>query len=435
MILIYTQRITKRVSYIFKLYFEHLIGIPYELTSNGEAFDAYEGPKLNYSTRQFKDSVQFHPAELLFKTGIEGQELNVFTHNGLKAFYPVHQQKAVLPFDPFAAAFYLVTRYEEYLPYRKDKFGRFDAFESISVKYDFLQKPLVNIWSQQIKQLFLEKYPDLKFKKRYFRFIPTYDIDSAYAYRCKGTVRTVAATIRDMLKFDFYEIYERAKVIFGRQPDPFDTYDFQLALQKEFSLHPVYFVLMADYGQFDKNLPVGNTHFQHLIKSLADYGDVGVHPSFEANTSFQRLSAEVSRLSSILNREITRSRQHFLRVNFPITYRNLIQADITNDYTMGYASLPGFRAGICDTYNFYDLDLETETMLRIHPFAVMDGTLRDYMLKEIPDSLQIIKQLIDEVKAVNGTFISLWHNESLCNQKRWEGWQALYVDLIRYAMG
>ncbi|MBE0637367.1 MAG: polysaccharide deacetylase family protein [Bacteroidales bacterium] len=435
MILVYTPRITKRIGYIFKLYFDQILATNYEMTSNMETFRSFHGAKINYSKEHAEGCLHFFPAELLFKTGIEGQELSVFTYNGIKAFYPVHDHTSVFPFDPFAAAFYLVTRYEEYLPYKKDRFGRFDAIESFSAKNDFLQKPLINIWAYQIRDLLKEKFPGLRFRKRQFRFRPTLDIDSAYAFLHKGVVRNVAATGRNIFNLDFKEIKERFRVLVGRQEDPFDTYDFQLSLQKEFHLHPIYFILMADYGEFDKNLPVNNANFQRLIKSLADYAEVGIHPSFGANTSFQRLNTEVNRLSGILNREITKSRQHFLRLNFPVTYRNLIQADITDDYTMGYASLPGFRAGICDTYYFYDLDLETETMLRVHPFAVMDGTLKDYVQKEPAESLEIIREIIDEVKAVDGTFISLWHNESLNDLKRWEGWQALYVEMIRYAVG
>ncbi len=433
MILIYTPRITKRVSYIFKLFFENLMGLEFELTSKPDFFKAFEGVRINYSKDQFDGVLNFYPSDLLFKTGIEGQELNVFDFEDHKAFFPVYSERSVFPFDPFAAAFYLVSRYEEYLPYRKDRFGRFDAPESISFKNGFLHKPVVNIWAEKIKRLLIEKYPDLKFKKRRFRFCPTIDIDSAYAFKHKGFVRTVAATMRDVFQLNFGEIAERFSVLSGRMKDPFDTFSFMLALQQEYNLHPIYFILMADYGRFDKNLPVTGGSFQQLIKWLADYAEVGIHPSFESNTKFQLLESEVERLSKILNREITKSRQHFLRLNFPVTYRNLIQADITDDFTMGYASMPGFRAGICDTYPFYDLDLETETMLLIHPFQIMDGTLRDYMMKNIEESGEIIRNIINEVKAVNGTFISLWHNESLSDQKRWSGWKSLYVDLVKYA--
>jgi hypothetical protein len=433
MILIYTPRITKRVRYVFKLFFENLMGLKFDLTSKPDFFESYEGVKINYSKEQFDGLLSFYPAGLLCKTGIEGQDLNIFAYEDHKAFFPVYSERPALPFDPFAAAFFLVSRYEEYLPYRKDRFGRFDASESISFKHDFLHKPVVNIWAEKIKLLLIEKYPDIKFKKRRFRFSPTVDIDSAYAFKHKGIVRTLAATMRDVFQLNFVETAERFGVLTGRMKDPFDTFDFLLTLQKEFNLHPIFFILMADYGRYDKNLPVTGVHFQQLIKWLADYAEVGIHPSFDSNTKFNLLEREVERLSKILNREITQSRQHFLRLNFPVTYRNLIQADITDDYTMGYASMPGFRAGICDPYPFYDLDLETETMLMIHPFQIMDGALRDYMMKNIEESQEIIRSVIDEVKTVNGTFISLWHNESLSDQKRWKGWKNLYVEMVKYA--
>jgi hypothetical protein len=135
-----------------------------------------------------------------------------------------------------------------------------------------------------------------------------------------------------------------------------------------------------------------------------------------------------------LNRDITKSRQHFLKLDLPTTYRNLINLDIRDDYTMGYALLPGFRASICDPFPFYDLDLESETKLIIHPFTVMDGTLRDYMNLGIEEAISSIHKLIDEVKAVEGTFISLWHNESLSDQQRWKGWRNVYESMIRYAI-
>ena len=64
----------------------------------------------------------------------------------------------------------------------------------------------------------------------------------------------------------------------------------------------------------------------------------------------------------------------------------------------------------------------------------MDGTLRDYNHIEAKDAISHIKPLIDEVKAVNGTFISLWHNESLSNQKRWVGWDVVYEEMIKLAL-
>ncbi len=433
MLLIYTHKKTKRVNYTFKLVFDLLLKIDFELTSNSDKYLAHTDPKFTYSTRSFGKELFFQASDLLFQTGVEGQDLNIFTFEKNKALFPVHSHSSALPFDVFAATFFMVTRYEEYLPYMSDRFGRFEAPQSISSKNEFLRKPVVNIWANKIKELLKSAFPELVFGERKFSYVSTIDIDSAYAYKYKGTVRSIGGMVSSLFRFEFQKIIERVLVIAGLQKDPFDTYAFQLQLLKTYKFTPIYFILLGDYGKFDKNIPFNSRHFQTLIKSLGDYAAVGIHPSYQSNNNLNKLKTEIERLSSILNREITKSRQHFLKLTFPSTYRNLINLDITDDYTMGYAAEPGFRAGICDPFYFYDLDLETETTLLIHPFQVMEGTLKDYMYKTKEQSLEIIKLLIDEVKAVDGTFVSLWHNESLSNADRWKGWHELYVETIRYA--
>lgn len=433
MLLIYTHKITKRVKFTFKLIFGQILGLEFDLTSNADKYIAYGGPKFTYSNSRFGKELFFQSSDLLFQTGVEGQELSVFSFEKNKAFFPVYSNQSALPFDAFAASFFLVSRYEEYLPYMRDRFGRFDAPQSVASKHEFLRKPLVNIWAYKIRDILKVSFPELIFGIRKFNFVSTIDIDSAYAYKYKGSVRTLGGIFSALLKLDFSKIAERLLVIAGFQKDPFDTYAFQLQLLKTYKFTPIYFILLGDYGAFDKNIPVNNRHFHTLIKSLGDYAEVGIHPSFGSNDSFDKLKTEIERLSKILNREITKSRQHFLKLTFPTTYRNLINLDITDDYTMGYAAEPGFRAGICDPFYFYDLDLETETNLLIHPFQYMEGTLKDYMHKTREQSLEIIKMLVDEVKAVDGTFVSLWHNESLSNTNNWKGWHELYVETIRYA--
>jgi hypothetical protein len=152
-----------------------------------------------------------------------------------------------------------------------------------------------------------------------------------------------------------------------------------------------------------------------------------------SNTDVRILKKEISDLADTVHVDIIRSRQHFLKLNLPTTYRNLINLGIKHDYSMGYASQVGFRAGIASSFNFYDLDLDTETKLRIHPFAVMDGTLKDYLNVNPDEAKTIISQLIEEVKKADGEMISLWHNESLSNEDRWTGWLEVYEHLLKEA--
>ncbi|MFM7021568.1 MAG: polysaccharide deacetylase family protein [Flavobacteriales bacterium] len=432
MILIYTPKITSRAKYAFNLIFRDVYGVKFELTADKDFFLKQEGPRLTYSHQPFGDELFIQSKGLLFETGISDQDIAVFNWKDTKAFFSVGP-KSALPFDIFSAAFFLASRYEEYLPHIRDVYDRFDAQASLAYSYNFLHQPVVNKWAQHFKEVLSQKYPELVFQEKVYRFISSIDIDNAYAYQEKGFVRSVGGFLKSLSMLDMKTFKERLRVLTGAEKDPYDTYDFQLDLQKKYNLEYLYFFLLGDYGVNDKSISVESRKFRSLIKSLADYAQVGIHPSFGSNDKPGQLSKEVSRLSGVINREVFKSRQHFLKMSLPDTYRNLIELDILEDYTMGYASDYGFRAGLCTPFFFYDLDLEIETSLKIYPFAIMEGTLKYYQKIPPEKAMEHYKPIIDQVKAVNGIFISLWHNDSMNDRGLWRGWRKVYVDMVEYA--
>jgi len=431
-LLIYTHKITNRNKYIFNLLFKDLLGIDFKLSSDVEEFKNYTGAKFSYTNYCIADELFFCSRGLLFETGITEQNIVVFEYNHTKAFYAT-SKTAAMPFDVFAASFYLVSRYEEYLPHIRDEHDRFEPKNSLAFIHEFLQIPLVNIYAEWIKEIIQNNYPTFVFPEKKYNFISTIDIDNAYAFAQKGFVRGIGGFLKDTLNLNFKGIIARAKVLLSLEKDPYDTYEFQLNIQKQYKFKSVYFFLVGNYGVNDKNLSVLNSKFQALIKMVGDYAQVGIHPSYASNSSRIQLKKEIARLSKVLHRDITSSRQHFLKLRLPETYRDLIDSDIVDDYTMGYASYVGFRASICSTFNFYDLDMELETKLKVHPFAFMEGTLKYSMKTEPNQAMSVIKPLVDSVKKVNGTFISLWHNDSLNNSKLWEGWHRVYEETMKYA--
>ena len=78
-----------------------------------------------------------------------------------------------------------------------------------------------------------------------------------------------------------------------------------------------------------------------------------------------------------------------------------------NDYSMGYADQYGFRAGTCTPFYFYDLKSESKTSLKIHPFAYMEGVLKDYYAMDTKEATNSINQLKEAVQKVNGVFTYL----------------------------
>lgn len=208
--------------------------------------------------------------------------------------------------------------------------------------------------------------------------------------------------------------------------DPYNTFSTLLKIKNEFKVDTIFFFLIGDYTTFDKNVSSSNINLKSLIKSVADYSKVGLLFSYFTFNDAVMLKKEKLRLENIINRPITCSSQHYLRLSLPETYQNLIDLDLKEDYTMGFEKSVGFRASTCSPFYFYDLDFESQTPLKIFPYAVMDVTLKEHMELSNAESLAKILELKNEVQKVNGTFISVFHNDTLCENEYWNGWTNIY---------
>lgn len=432
-LLVFSTSVNPRIEYIVKIILEDLLGLKYHITDNLTEYQQFSGARINYSSLQTGfEECHIIPAGLLNERGTYSTPVNVIDFAGTKALFPVFGKGVALPFDIFSASFYMLSRYEEYQPYIRDEHGRFSAHSSLAHQKGFLQVPVVNVWTKELGKILKLRFEKLPVKGPVYQFIPTLDIDAAWAFRHKGLFRTIGGYLKDIRSFDKDSLSYRIAVMMRRKKDPFDTFNFMQLLHEKYNVHPIFFILFASYDHFDKNTPVNSEAFQRLIKELADAGEVGIHPSYASNSNELLLRQEIEGLSRIIHREVTCSRQHFLKLNLPMTYRNLLLNDITHDYTMGFAAKTGFRAGICTSFPWYDLEMESATGLIIHPFACMDGTLHDYLKIEAEGAMAHIEPLIDAVREVGGTFISLWHNESLSNWRRWKGWGKVYEDMLQY---
>lgn len=434
MLLVYTPQVTNRVRYTFDLFLKELLGLVFQLTADQEVFQQHNGPKFSYGVSDASADLSFVAHPLLFERGIKDQNVSCASFDGLKIFFPIQDESSPLPFDPFAAGFYLVSRYEEYLPFDKDQHGRFPSEKSLAFRNGFLSIPLVNHYAIRVKKVLSEKLSGLTFHEKPYQFTPTYDIDSAYAYLNKGVIRNIGGFARSIYQGNLGELKERVQVLSHNRKDPFDSYDWLNEIHAEYKLNPVYFFLVGDYDEYDKNISINITEYQNLIKATADNAAVGIHPSYASNEDESKLPNEIKRMTDILRQDIRKSRQHFLRLEMPDTYERLLENDILEDYTMGFASQPGFRASICSPFYFYNLREETKTPLRIFPFTLMDATLQYYLNKSPNESMAIIAPLIEAAKAVNGHFISLWHNNTFSEDAEGKAWRNVYKEMIQLAI-
>lgn len=429
MLLVYTHKITPRLNYIFKHIFVRILQTQVSFTTKVDEFVAHNGPKITYSKSPLASEFFIRSHDLLFDQGINDVEISISKWNETPCFFPAGEASSI-PFDMFAASFYLISRYEEYLPHVQDYHERFPAEESIAYKNSFLEQPVIDIWAYKFLEALKEKFPKYEFSTREFELISTIDVDSAYIYKHKGIVRTLGGFLKDIVSFRFINLWNRLLTVLNFKKDPFDTFPFLLKIKKEYNVNTLFFFLLGDYTTYDKNISAGNSKFQSLIKSVGDYAKIGMHPSYFSYKSLDKLKKEKLRLENVTNTPIVFSRQHYLRLSIPETYQYLIDLDIEQDHTMGYAKYVGFRASTCTPFYFYDLDFEIQTPLKLMPFALMDVSLKEYMKLSNEESLAKILELKESVEEVNGTFITLFHNETVSEAFGWEGWSDIYKKMV-----
>ena len=431
MLLVYSHKPSARFTYIADFILNNLCGFEINYTNNQEEFISYNGAKLSYNEVSVQAEVNITPHTLLFEKGIKPQNISISNWQNIPTLFKNNNLQ--IPFDIFSASFFLISRYEEYLPHITDNHNRFEADNSLAFQNNFLHLPVINLWAAELKKLILAKYPTLSHKESAYNYISTIDIDNAWAYKNKDIMRTSGAFLKALVKGNFKDIKERLLTLLGKNQDPYDTYDYLISIQKKYNLSMIYFFLLGNYGVNDKNISANNSKFQALIKHLGDYAETGIHPSFGSNTSVQQVRIEVIRLANITHKNVTKSRQHFLKLHLPETYKNIISCGIQEDYTMGFASKAGFRASVCTPFKWYDLDAEEETSLTVYPFCVMDGTLKTYMNLSQEQAIKQCAELINQIKKVNGTCITLWHNETLSNWRDWQDWQYVYEEVVKLA--
>ncbi len=436
---IYSPFSSNRLNYVLNQLFKELLGIEYTLVK-----EKSHTIHINYSSEAVDGALQIVPYPLLSEKGIKTEHKSNVAINPWASSWGFYKTSDTeLPYDIFSASFFLLSRYEEYLEFFLDEHYRFTARESVLSQFDVLDQPLINQWALILKDLLEERFEDLQFQPRKFEFISTIDIDQAWKYRHKGIKRNAAGFIRDFIEGKWENFKERIPVLLRFKKDPFFNFDWQLEFHNKHKIALRYFVLLADYDEYDKNIDWRNIWFRKALKNLDEVSNnqLGIHPSYASNTESEdlpnginlKLDAEIKRLETIIERDITLSRQHFLMHKFPDTYQQLLCLGIQEEHSMGYSTHIGFRAGIAAPFYFYDLKNDLVTEMKLMPFCLMDITPLYYMGKSPTEAIELMKELMDRVKSVDGMFISLWHNESLAETERWKGWRILYEEMCKYS--
>lgn len=421
-ILIYSPQTSCRLAYTAGVIFGKG---SFKITQNEFDLENYEGPAINYSVHPLKGTMQILPDGLLYETGIKKFSPSFHVSADYKLFLNEEKdffQNNILGFDIFSAVFYIVSRYEEYGNYIADEHGRFGGKNSGMYQFNVHTKPLVDIWRQKLYDTLKKQYPDFEIPPIYYNELATVDIDRLYLYKEKGLIKSVGGMVKDILSGKFKNVSKRLNVLLGKENDPHDNLSDIITHYKKQNIELKIFWLLGDKKKYDNNLSSAHSKQIITIQKTSEYAEIGIHPSYNSYNSIAQIMTEKQRLETLLGKPVSASRQHFLRMQLPQTYQQLLQCGISQDYTMGWHDIVGFRAGTAQAFNWYDIENETETDLQITPFVAMDVTLKNYMKLNIEQACIILTDLQNEIRKYGGVFCTIAHNESFSQWGDWEGW-------------
>jgi len=428
-ILIYTEKATPRFTYVLDELLKERMGLKYEVVTDKQDYLQSFLPGICYGRARVRkgNEIYIPAAGLVLENEVKEIVPEVSVFENIPVLFPVHEN-GDLPFDIFSAVFYMLSRYEEYLPFEQDEHGRFPAALSLAHRKDFLEVPVVDSWALILEKKLITVFPGLSFREKEYRFLPTFDVDQVFAVQDKPVMRFLGGSLK---AGDFAA---RWKIRRGRTKDPFDTFALIRRLHEPTGLKPFFFFHTGKWGKFDKSISPEKESVRQVIRECNTWGRVGLHPSYRSHDEPELLRWEKERLEKVLGCTVTASRQHFIRLRLPETYRRFLEVGIREDYSMGFPELPGFRAGTSRPFRWFDLQHNETTGLTVYPFAVMDGALKKkYGSKgeEVLRSLSILQQKIENT---GGWFVQLWHNHTLSDQDDWQGWKHLYEEWLEKAI-
>ncbi len=422
--LIFVEKVNERLTYTFDFIFKER-DLNYLFTSNADEFKEYTEAKFNYSKVNLGNSPTVAPSNMLFNQDLRNYTLthSLFNKEECLCINGVC--------DPIASIFYILTRYEEYHSSLKDKHGRHIGKKSVLYRFGWHEKAMCDRWSEDVLYFISAQTPFLFEKKKYRpQIIPTFDIDKAYAYKHKGLIRNILGYLKDFYSKNKALVKERRMVLTGSKKDPFDNYDKIFDIQSR-GFDVKLFWMLGNYGKYDKNISHKNRRHRRLIQKMDTIATIGIHPSYRSNSNEFNIHNEIERLQNIIKKHVRSSRQHYLMLSLPKTYQQLIEQEIEDDYSMGYADIIGFRAGTARSFHWFDLTTNKKTSLRLHPFCYMDGSLNEYLKLSTNEAEERIAQLYLETKSYGGQFIFLWHNDTISDYGHWAGWSKVLEFSLR----
>ena len=431
MICIYTDKYTNRLKYVADHIFKRILGQSVNIVNKVEDLPTLSAcPLIVYSeTLKVKGALHIVPNGLLFKKGVREYDITMNTWEGVKTFFAT--KGGDIPFDIFSASFYLLSRYEEYLPIKEnfDSKGCFISEKSLAYKEGFLETPLVDVWALKLEEKLNSLFPNYTSSiDRRFRFLPIISVNTPYRYRTYSVLGNVLRLGKKVLERDWSELKKQLRVLLRIDQDPYCNVEKIVELHNRNSLRPLFAFRISNKKWYKRPVYFAYSTYK---KVLCRNYQIALCISGVASNSVSQLKLEQKILSRIFRTRIVIGTSSLSEYVVPKFYRNLSNSKIKEDFSMSYPDRIGFRASTCTPFRVYDLNREEYYRIDVHsvPFTVWSVKRMGLNKEEI---VKAATSMAKTVKSLKGEFIIASHNDNFVDSSMLKGWASTYEYVIRY---
>ena len=409
MLLVYTHKITPRLTYIFKHIFENMLNIEIGFTVKVDVFVAHSGPKFSYTNKPLGDEFFIASHTLLFEQGVINQNLKIQKWEDMPIFF-VTNKNGLFPFDIFASSFFLLTRYEEALPHIKTDLGYFNFLDSIAYKYNFLEKPIIDIWVLKFYNILSKSFEEITepVHGRPSKEI-LLEVHIPYKYIHHSFLIILSNFFSSIWKINIRDLVHQILVLLRIKKDPYDSFDTWNELFENSSFNPKVFFLFAKSSSYQSTFSIFNLNYRRIIKKIGDYFNLGILVSVQAQLfPNEQLKKEKKIFQDVTHNTISCVRFSNGIRDVTLDYENLSNNEFNNDYSMGYLNQIGFRAGTATPYNFYDISNEFQLPLKVHPIFANEKGIKKI---ESSDPFEKLDKYYDSLPLPSGKLTIVLNNK------------------------
>lgn len=320
---------------------------------------------------------------------------------------------AVVRADVVAAAFWFLTRYEEYVISTPETHDRFLCSFSMAPAQMYDQ-PVVNRWFERLEALIRDLAGDrgAPAMPPKGRIVLTHDVDLMRKYRgLMGVRRTISAMLRGDAQEATSEIRMASLVMAGLRRDPYDSFDNMFALKEKLGAPSTFFFMGGGDAPLDADYSLDDQPMKELLSQLTSRGDeIGLHPSYESYRDTSKMLAEMQALEKAVGHSVIGARQHYLRFAVPETWYVQGQCGLRYDTSVGFPDRAGFRCGWSGALRPFDVEKRLELPIIELPLVAMDISLAVYEKIPAEKAIERLAQLLNASQTRFGAFVLLWHN-------------------------